>query len=1012
VEFRVLGPLEVWDAGRRVAVGGPQARKVLAALLVAGGAVVGVGELVDVLWDGEPPRTATHQLHKIVAGLRGRLPGMIETDGPGYRIRLGGAVLDLASFDALAGAGSLAAVAGSGGAVAGSGAAAAGSGAAAAAGSGAAGGVAAAERLAAALALWRGPALAGVDSRALRGVAARLEERRLAAVEAAVELRLAAGEAAALVAELSGLVAAHPLRETPRRQLMVALYRCGRQADALAVYAQARALLADELGVDPGPDLARAHQQVLRADPALWPPAAVAAAGLPPAGLPPAGLPPAGLPPAGLPPAGLPPAGPAAAGSAAAGPAAAGATATGSAAARPVTAGAAGIAPAGSVAAPAAATWPGSGAHPVAPCTLPYDLPDFAGRGGELARLLVPGPGAMVITAIDGMAGVGKTALAVHAAHRLADRYPDGRLFCDLHAHTAGAPAVTAEAALERLLRMLGVPPDAIPADLDGRAARWRAELAGRRALVVLDNATSAAQVRPLLPGAPGCLVLVTSRRRLGVLDGAAVLSLDVLPPADAAALFAAIAGAGRAAAEPAAVTEVAALCGRLPLAIRIAATRLAHRPQWTVSELAGRLRAEPGRLAELTLTDRGVSSAFSLSYAQLRAAEQRMFRLLGLHPGADFDPYSAAALAGTTPAGAGAILESLVDAHLLQGLGAGRYRFHDLLRDYARDLAPAGAAAGRRLRDYFLAAATAATDLVNPGARRFEPDLAAAPEHLPPLPDLDAALRWLTAEHGTLVALARADRSWHFAAVLRGYFEHRGHFTDWRATAEAALPAADCPLGTVLLRFGLGALAMWTGRLAEGMNHFRHALAAAAGDPDLAAAALTSLGMLAHLANRDREAAGYLRRALATGDGRIEPLARNNLGLAEARLGRGEAAVELHRQALDQARRAGNAAAVRAVLLGLGETSLRLGLPAEQPFAEALRLARAGRFRMQEALALDGLAHATGTAARWWEALAILTDLRVTDRADLVRRHLADPAGRCCDLCRATPAAEVARPA
>jgi DNA-binding SARP family transcriptional activator len=872
VEFRVLGPLEVTDdAGRPVRPGGPQAEKVLATLLLAGGAVVGPGELIDALWDGEPPPTATHQVHKSIAGLRSRLPGLVATVGTGYRIRP--AVVDLATFTDLAASGTL-------------------------------------PGLTAALELWRGPALAGIDSRAVRAAAARLDDRRLAVVEASVELRLGAGDAAGLAVELPALIAANPLRETLRRQLMVALYRCGRQADALALYARTRALLADELGVDPGPELARVHQQVLRADPALQP-------------------------------------------------------------------------------------------RGSAPCTLPYDLPDFAGRAADLDRLLVPAT-AVVISAIDGMAGIGKTALAVHAAHRLAERYPDGQLFCDLHAHTAGSPPLSPEAALERLLRMLGVPPEAVPDDLDGRAARWRAELAGRRVLVVLDNAVSAAQVRPLLPGSPRSLVLVTSRRRLGVLEGATLLSLDVLAPADALQLFSAVAGA---AASPAAA-EVVELCGRLPLAIRIAATRLAHRPEWTVAALAARLRDESGRLAELTLADRGVGPAFALSYAQLAPAERRMFRLLGLHPGTDFDAWSAAALAGTTPARAGALLEALVDAHLLRPYGEGRYTFHDLLREYARGVAPRLRTA--RLHDYFLAAAAAATDLVSPGSRRFTPVCTDPPLHLPPLADLDAALAWLAAEHHTLVAVALATDDWQLACVLRAYFEHRGHFADWRATSEHALRfAADSPLATVLLRFGLGSLAMWTDRLAEGMEHFR--LARADADPEIEAAALTSLGMLAHLAGRDREATGYLRRALAR-DTRVTALARNNLGLAEARLGRGAAAVSLHREALEHARRAGNAAAVRAILLGLGETSLRLGLPAEQPFQEALRLARAGRFRMQEALALDGLAHATGNRAWWREALTILTDLGV-ERADLVRRHLADPGGRWCDLCRAPSTVDRARP-
>lgn len=866
----MLGPLEVADdAGRLVRPGGPQAEKVLATLLLAGGGVVGLGELTDALWDGEPPPTATHQVHKTIAGLRARLSGRIETVGAGYRLS---AVVDLARFTDLAATGTL-------------------------------------PGLTAALALWRGPALAGIDSRALRAAAARLDDRRLAVVEASVDLRLAA-HASDLAVELPALIAAHPLRETLRRQLMVALYRCGRQADALAVYAQTRALLADELGVDPGPDLIRVHQQVLRGDPALAPPG--------------------------------PP-----------------------------------------------------------PCTLPYDLPDFAGRAADLDRLLVPAT-AVVISAIDGMAGIGKTALAVHAAHRLAGRYPDGQLFCDLHAHTSGAPPLSPEAALERLLRMLGVPPEAIPEDLDGRAARWRAELAGRRVLVVLDNAAGAAQVRPLLPGSPRSLALVTSRRRLGVLEGATLLSLDVLPPAEALELFAAVAGGSRAAAEPAAAAEVVELCGQLPLAIRIAATRLAHRPEWTVAGLASRLRGSGGRLDELTLADRGVGPAFALSYGQLAPAERRMFRLLGLHPGSDFDAWSAAALAGTSPERAGALLEALVDAHLLRSYGPGRYTFHDLLREYARGVAPRSGAG--RLHDYFLAAATAATDLISP--RRYTPVLAGPPRQLPPLSDLDAALAWLTAEHHTLVAVALAG-DWQLACVLRAYFEHRGHFADWRATSERALATAD-PAATVLLRFGLGALAMWTGRLTEGMEQFR--LARAGADPEIEAAALTSLGMLAHLAGRDREAAGYLRQALAHDTG-TTALARNNLGLAEARLGRGGAAVALHRDALAQARRAGNAAAVRAILLGLGETSLRLGLPAEPPFREALGLARAGRFRMQEALALDGLAHATGDPAWWREALTIFTDLGV-DRADLVRRHLADPAGRCCDLCRTPSTVDSARPA
>jgi hypothetical protein len=520
--------------------------------------------------------------------------------------------------------------------------------------------------------------------------------------------------------------------------------------------------------------------------------------------------------------------------------------------------------------------------------------------------------------------------------------------------------------------------------------------------------------VRPLLPGSPGCLALVTSRRRLGVLEGASVLSLDVLPATEALDLFAAVAGVERAVAEPAAAAEVAALCGHLPLAIRIAATRLAHRPTWTVESLARRLRARTGRLAELTLADRGVGPAFAVSYAHLSAGQQRLFRVLGRHLGADFDAWSTAALAGIPVREAEALLEALVDAHLLQLTAPGRYTFHDLLREYARGLpAPAEPGCQDRLHGYYLAAATAASDLISPDARRFDPVVAHPPRQLPPLADLDAGLAWFTAEHATLLAVTAATEDWQLACVLRAFFEYRGHFADWRGTHERALRVAGCgPLGTALLRFNLGAQAMWTDRLADGMDQFQQVLAVGLDDPHLEATALTSLGMLAHLLHRDVEAAGYLRRALAIDhdNARTTALGWNNLGLTEGRLGRAGSALAYHRRALDLAQRAGSAPAVRATLLGLGETSLRLGRPAEGPFRQALELARAGRFRMQEALALDGLAHATGDPAYWEPALAIFTELGVP-QADLVGRHLAEPAGRWCDLCRTVSHVDAARP-
>jgi DNA-binding SARP family transcriptional activator/tetratricopeptide (TPR) repeat protein len=861
VEFRVLGPLQVWSPDGRVRIGGRQPAKVLAALLLDAGRLVTVDALIDAAWDGEAPATAKHQVHKVVADLRRRLPGAIETDGPGYRVHP--AEFDADRFAALAAAGTT-------------------------------------DDLTAALALWRGPALADVDSRVVRARAAVLDEHRFTAVERLADLRLAAGDAAAAVAGLTAAVRENPLRETLSVRLMVALDRSGRRADALTVFAHTRTVLADELGVDPGPELAETHRRLLLAE--NRPPAARHQESTP----------------------------------------------------RPR----------------------------ASAITLPHDVPDFRGRAADLDRLRAA-PGAVVITAIDGMAGVGKTALAVHAAHRLAGDYPDGQLFCDLHAHTPGGRPLEPETALELLLRMVGVRPDDIPDGLAARTARWRAELAGRRVLVVLDNAASARQVRPLLPGTSGCRAIVTSRRRLGVVDGATVLSLDVLPPTDALTLFATIVGRDRVHADPLAARRVVDRCGYLPLAIRVAGARLVHRPMWTVADLSRRLERE--RLGELSVDDRGVGPAFALSAACLDASLHRLFRLLGHHPGADFDVASAAALAGMPPSRAEPLLESLVDLHMLTQPAAGRYSFHDLLREYARTLVVGDevALARDRLHDYYLAAATTATASI------------AAVDG-----DLDAALLWLDAERPALVALASSVPDWRLAQVLRVYFEHRGHFADWLLTHEHALRHAD-PAGAVLLRLGLGTRDMWMGRFVEGMDQFR-AVLATADDPGVRAAALTSLGMLAHLAHRDAEAAGYLRRALTIDHdlSRVTALCLNNLGLTEGRFGRSSSALEYHERALAMARGAGSTAAERGILLGIGETSLRIGAPAETPFRLARDLARAGRFRMQEALALDGIAHATGDRAAWRAALTIFAELGAPQAA-LVRAHLDDPGTPHCDLCR-----------
>ncbi|MFI6784129.1 BTAD domain-containing putative transcriptional regulator [Micromonospora sp. NPDC050276] len=329
----------------------------------------------------------------------------------------------------------------------------------------------------------------------------------------------------------------------------------------------------------------------------------------------------------------------------------------------------------------------GRKARPIAPVrSLPRAIGDFTGRQQTLARLVKEVEAGVRIQLIDGMAGSGKTALAVHLATALADDYPDAQLYIDLHGHSERTP-LTPAAAVATLLRQLGVPDERVPANQDDRLALWRTELAGRRALLVLDNAASADQVTPLLPNGSHCLVLITSRRRLVGVDEGRPSSLPLLDPDEAIELLGRVVGVDRVAAEPEAAIEVVRRCGHLPLAIRLAGARLAHRPRWRIADLAERLTARRDPLAEFEAGERSVGRAFALSYAQVSPAAQRAFRLLGLHPGVRFDNSVAAVLADLSLPEAQDLLDELVDAHLVEEAEPGRYRLHDLVREYARTL-------------------------------------------------------------------------------------------------------------------------------------------------------------------------------------------------------------------------------------------------------------------------------------------------------------------------------------
>lgn len=434
-------------------------------------------------------------------------------------------------------------------------------------------------------------------------------------------------------------------------------------------------------------------------------------------------------------------------------------------------------------------------ARPAVPDELPYDGAAFVGRDDVLKQVVdalrTAGP---AVVAIDGMAGVGKTALAVRAARQLAEVYPDGRLFIDLHGYTPGNEPVSALQALDRLLRTLSVPADRIPADLEERAALWRSELAGRRILVVLDNVPDSAAVRPLLAGGPRCGVLVTSRRQLTDLDATARLALDVLGPEDARELLAEIVGPDRAN-DPAAAAEVVSRCGHLPLAIRVAGSRLRHRPSWTIEHLSKRLEAEDRRLAELSTDSGGVSPAFALSYEHLPADQQRLFRLLGAMTGQDVEMYAAAALADVDVVAAEDLLEQLVDANLLLQPHPGRFQFHDLLRQYARTLEPDPQAV-RRLLDFYLYATAEASAAIF--GSRLHPLPEPAPVRLPDLASVADGLAWIDTEGANVLATIRfaeasgaLEHAWRTGLAVASCFFQRGRVYELDEALEPALRAA-----------------------------------------------------------------------------------------------------------------------------------------------------------------------------------------------------------------------------
>ncbi len=819
----------------------------------------------------------------------------------------------------------------------------------------------AAAKLADALALWRGPAFDGLEGDAIEQTARRLDEERLAACELLIGARLRLGETDAAVREAFDLSVRHPTRETLQCLTMLALYRAGRGADALRAFDRARTALAEELGVDPSAELSALHQQILRTDAELMEDTSLVRYGV------------GGLR-AGL-----------------------------------DTGGRREDADAQKSLFPR-------------PAQLPADLPAFGGRSTELRAVLEIGQDGSTagprLIAIDGMPGVGKTALAVHAAHRLEPMFPDGQLFVNLEGFSPAGDPVDPAAALEALLRSLGIQGSDIPAGTGQRAALFRSCLAGKRMLVVLDNAISAAQVSPLLPGSASCCVLITSRTRLADLDGAELLSLEPFSRADAVDLLGRIVGPSRLKKEsPDAADLVASLCGDLPLALAVTASRLRARSSWTLDFVARQLRDERNRFGELTAGERDVAGAFRVSYLNLPEAERRVFRRLSHHPGAAFDLHSTAALAEVDLGEARRLAERLVDVNLLRQPSMDRYEMHDLLRSYARELLLAEEpedereAMMRRLFDYYRCTVAAAMEFIDPGSEDDPHDGLEVPksEFGQSFADYDQAAHWLDTHWQDVLPVAVAMNHFQrysdlvlFSSSVWRYFNNRGHYQQAREIHTLALSAARATGNLVLEYQALHnyGLTLWRAEeYAEANRLFAEVfeLATAAGDVRMQCRAKGNSALTHWLTGEPEEAIEQLSwvrdTAKATGNVLIEARARHRIGLIHTENGRHlEAAEQLdHALRLANENESPDLEAECFIALGINSRSLGDSELAIGQFTTAVEvLESTGNRSMQPvahqemANALDILGDRSKADRHRRQALRLYADLGISDAPEV----------------------------
>ena len=866
----------------------PQQRAVLALLLLRRGREVRAPELIDALWGAEPPKTALSAVRGYVSRLRRSFgphaDEALRSVSGSYTLRVAEGAFDVELAEAYAARAEKAVGEGE---------------------------FAAARRFYdAALALWGGESLAGVPGPYAQGQRAKLEEWRLQLQQARLEMDLKTGRHAGAVPELTALIAAHPLRESLRAQLMLALYRCGRQAEALAAHADTRALLARELGVAPSPRIADLHRKILASDVSLAAPEARADRDAP---------------------------------------------------------------------------------EMPRPAQLPADIADFTGRARlvrELVERLTSAGGG--VTVVAGAGGVGKTALTVHAAHAASGHFPDGQLYTDLQGGRSGG--LEPHAVLGSFLRALGTPDSVIPESTAERAALYRSVLSGRRLVVVLDNARDAAQVRPLLPSSKGCATLINSRRRMVEPAGARLVDLEVMDPQEALELFTKAVGEPRATLEPGAALEVVTACGFLPLAIRIAGRRLATRPSWTVSQLAARVADKRRLLEELKTDDLAVVATFELSYAQLDPEQARAFRLSGLSDVPDVSLQAAAAMLDLDERRTESVLESLVDVSLLDSPELGRYRFHDLVRLYARSRAHGDEqssaecdAALSRLLDFYLATVAHVYTWERPGqslpVERGGRDGAV-------FLDRGEAAEWMSEElHCLLACLSQLTggsqlrRTGDLLRLMYDLADDGSHSRQFEQAGTALLKAsreAGEERAQGRAQLALTWVDMMQGRFGEAEEHARAAeqSGTAAQDPSTVATSCNDLGIIATQHQRYEEAETYFHRALdgfrAQGNEPAEASTLCNLSRLRLALGQYDEATRLAERGVAIYRRTG--------------ATLRLG---NALYQLAMACTYSGGWQRAEELFAD--AHAVFHSSRhlFWSAM---THYRLAE-LHLMAQHLDEAA-------------------